>query len=161
MLSLEFLYFHWGVLDDQCSNDHSPIFLKSNNSTPEETNPKWLFHKADWISFKKIYSTLIDEEIPSKPDPMSPFTNTLIKKQNKQSLNPPLNQAPKTNPLFIECREAVKTRKKCSSFLNTTLPESIFKKIPKAQGKICYIIQKETWRNYISILNNISPINKT
>ena len=74
---LIFMEFHWLVHDEECGSDHSLIFLKSKNSTPEETNPKWLIHKADWLKFK-LCSTLIDEEILNKPDPMSAFTNILI-----------------------------------------------------------------------------------
>ena len=101
-----FMDFHWGVHDDQYGSDHSLIFLKSKNSTPEETNPKWQIHKADWIKSDKLYSTLIDEGIFNKPDPMSAFTNTLIKtaKQTipKSSTKPHL----KTNPwLTVEYRQ--------------------------------------------------------
>ena len=49
MLSLNFPGRSMGVHDDQCGSDHSPIFLKSKNLTPEETNSKWQIHKADWI----------------------------------------------------------------------------------------------------------------
>ena len=77
--SLIFMDFHWWFHDDQYSSNHSPIFLKLKNSTPEETNPKWQIHKADWIKFDELCSTLIDEGIFNKPDPMSAFTNTLIK----------------------------------------------------------------------------------
>ena len=108
-----FMNFHWEVHDDQCRNNHSPIFLKSKNSTPEETNPKWQIHKTDWIKFNKLYSILINEEIFNKPNPMSAFTNTLIKIAKQIILESSTKPNPKTNPWFtVECREAVKTRKK-------------------------------------------------
>ena len=94
---LIFMDFHWRVHDDQCGSDHSPIFFKSKNSAPEETNPKWQIHKADWIKFDKLCSTLIDKGIFNKPDPMSAFINTLIKIANKQSLSPPPNHTQKQN----------------------------------------------------------------
>ena len=109
---LIFVDFHWGICDDQCGSDHSPIFLKSKNSTPKVTNPKWQIHKADWIKFDKLCSTLIDEGRFNKPDSMSAFTNTLIKIA-KQTIPKSSKLHPKTNPWFtVECREAIKTRKK-------------------------------------------------
>ena len=33
-----FMDFHWGVHDDQCGSNHSQIFLKWKNSTPEKIN---------------------------------------------------------------------------------------------------------------------------
>ena len=129
-----FMDFHWGVHDNQCGSDHSPIFLKFKNSTPEETNPKWQIHKADWIKFDKLCSTLIDEGIFIKPKPTSAFTNTLIKIAKQTIPKSSTKLHPKTNLWFtVECREAVKTRKKYSSFLNTILPESIFKNTNKPE----------------------------
>ena len=120
--------------------------------------------KADWIKFDKLCSKLIDERIFNKPDPMSTFTNTLIKIAKQTIPKSSTKPHPKTNPwITVECREAVKAREKCSSFLNTTLPESIFKNTNKPKSKACYSVKKakkETWRNYISKLNKI-PINKT
>ena len=133
---LIFMDFHWGVHDYQCGSNHSPIFLKSKNCTPEETNPKWLVHKADWIKFNKLCSTLIDKELLNKPDPMSAFTDIIIKLVKQTIPKSSTKPHPKTNPWFtVECREAVKTRKKCSSFLNTTLPESIFRNNNKLKQK--------------------------
>ena len=95
-----FMDFHWGVHDDQCSSDHSPILLRSKNFTPEEPNPKWLIHKADWIKFNKLCSTLIDEEILYKPNSMSAFTNTLIKIAEQTIPKSFTKPHPKNKPLI-------------------------------------------------------------
>ena len=160
-----FIDFHWGVHDDQCGSNHSPIFFKSKNLAPEETNPKWQIHKADWIKFDKLCSTLIDEGIFNKPEPMSAFINTLIKIA-KQTI--PMSSTwphPKTNPWFtVECREAVKTRKKMLKLFKHNPTRNNLKKYQQAWAKACYTIKrakKEIWRNYISKLNNKIPINKT
>ena len=115
--------FQWGVHDDQCGSDHSPIFLKLKNSTPEETNPKWLIHKTDWIKFNKLCSTFINKEILNKPDPISAFINTLIKIAKQIIPKSSTKPHPKTNPWFtVEYREAVKTGGgKCSSFFKHNL----------------------------------------
>ena len=134
-----FMDFHWGVHDDQYGSNYSPIILKSKISTPDETNPKWQIHKADSIKFDKLCSTLIYEGIFSKPDPMPAFTNTLIKMAKRTTPKSSIKPHPKTNLWFsVECREAVKTRKKCSRFLNTTLPESIFKNTYKPKQNLLY-----------------------
>ena len=51
---------------------------------------------ADLIKFDKLCSILIDEEIFNKPDPMSAFTNTLIKiaKQTIPKYSPPKKKNP-------------------------------------------------------------------
>ena len=94
-----FMDFHWRVNNDQCGSDHSPIFLKSKNSTPEETNLKWQIHKIDWIKSDKLYSTLIDGGIFNKPDPMSAFTNTQIKIAKQTIPKSSTKSYPKNKPL--------------------------------------------------------------
>ena len=74
---------------------------------------------------------------------MSAFTNTLIKIVKQTIPKSFTKPHPQTNPWFtVECRETVKTRKKCSSFLNTTLPESIFKNTNKPKQKHAILSKK-------------------
>ena len=161
MLSLSFHGLSMGVHDDQCGSDHSPIFLKLKNLTREETESKWQIPKADWIKSNKLCSTLINKEIINKPYPMSTFTKTLIKIAKQTILKSSTKPHSKTNPWFkVECREAVKTKKKCSNISNITFPETISKNTNKLEQKLVISLKKlkkETRRNYISKLNNKTP----
>ena len=78
------LDYEWHIHEDLCRSDHFLVILTSN-VVKEETAPnRWIFKKADWLSFQiQCTSELTEEAVMSAKDPTSQFTDLLIKAANK------------------------------------------------------------------------------
>ena len=49
-----FIDYSWQVLGDLCGSDHYPITIDSNEPNQIKRNVKWIFSKANWVSFKEL-----------------------------------------------------------------------------------------------------------
>jgi ribonuclease HI len=162
-----FLDFEWEVHEDLCGSDHFPTFLHCNNRLDLGYIPKWKLKKADWPELKKLCELELTPEfvVRMKEDPNETFTSTLHNIAEKTI--PKTSTAPRKlhKPWWTdECQEAYTNRKKALKEFKknpTQIKLNKFKLEYARARKIIRASMKTTWREYVSKLNDRTPINKT
>ena len=72
-----FLDFNWQVEEDQWGSDHYPIILQNQFYSPEDRQPRWQFHKANWPQFQNMCSIITPDLFEGSDDPLKLFTETV------------------------------------------------------------------------------------
>ena len=94
--------------DDLCGNDHFPIFLNNIASGFEEPNEKWNLNKADWLSFKALCESDINETTLKAKDPIDNFTTILYEIAEKTIPKTSLKTKKKKKACFTDdCKTSI------------------------------------------------------
>ena len=158
--------FTWSVHEDLCGSNHYPTFLHMHDFHIPDRVPKWNLNKADWSEFTRICNTELQPNIfeDVKDDPMAVFTSSLhfiaemtIPKTSNQS-------KPKHKPWWNDdCQEAKSNRLKAlRRFIKTPSRENL-DNVRKQYAKSRQVMResmRNSWKNYVSQLNNRTPIKK-
>ena len=160
-----FIDYSWQVLDDVCGSDHYPIKIDSNEPSQIKRNARWIFNKADWVSFKELCKENISKEVfENTVDSISTFTSILYeiatKTIPKTSTNPKFPIKPWFND---ECIQAVNERKRALYRFERepTLEKKIeYKRLQAKSRKIIKTNKRKSWHEYVNKLQSSTPIKK-
>ena len=152
------------VCDDQHGSDHFPVLMESVICSDADHNPKWKLNKANW----ELFHTMCDNELSvehfsDSPDIVADFTASLINISNKcipKTATTPRESKPWFND---DCKEAIKQRKQAlSKFCKNPLKEKLNDiKVFRAKARRTIRASKRnSWKSYISKINNRTPIKK-
>lgn len=152
---------NWAVLDDTHGSDHFPIKIQAE--TPQtSTSPNFFnFKKASWSSFSEECKTNLNSNSDCKT--VESFSETLLNISNQNI--PRLSSKPRKNKSWFNdaCRRAVeiKRNKLRKAQKNGTYENIRDFKIAQAQSrKTCREAKKNSFRSYISKINNKTPMSK-
>ena len=154
--------FSWSVHDDQCGSDHFPIILTTDREN-EDTQQRWKFKKADWASFRALCSMEITQDVIECDSPVDTFTNTLLEIADKTIPKTSTSSKVKKPWYDDECRNARKQRLKSEKFYRRFPISRNHSTLRIARAKARRTVKskrKEYWRNFVSKLNNRTPISK-
>ena len=161
-----FLDFEWQVHDDLCGSDHFPTFLNPTNRPDPTGVPRWNLKKADWSEFRTLCeSQLTPETVVGMKDEEETFTSILHTIAEKTI--PKTSAVPRklNKPWWTEeCQEVYNNRKKALNNFKkhpTTEKLNIYKIEHARARRVFRESMKNTWRNYVSKLNDRTPIKKT
>jgi len=159
------LDFKWKVLDDTHGSDHYPILLSYIRPKPQTLFQKWRFNKADWENFTHLcLLEITKEKYDILNEPVTSFTTDLIKIANKTIPKSKTHPKHPPKPWFdTEVQEAIKNRQKALRKISkypTTENLNNFKVLRAKTRRIIRQKKRNTWRNYISKLNNRTPSSK-
>ena len=156
----------WDVHGELCGSDHFPTIMKTLNCDPVIREPRYIFEKANWNSFRD--HTLIEN--------FDDFSRTRTIDENIESINETLINAanmsiPTTDgspryrvPWWTdECELAVGERKNRLRIYQRS--KSIADRVHynKARAKAKNVLsncRKTSWKSYVSKLNVNTPMNK-
>jgi len=159
------LNYKWTPLEDLHGSDHFPILLTPNTPCPDNKLPYWKLTKANWNSFKKQCSNLLQESTSfNTQDPILFFTNTLISIANntipKTSTK---NNKPNKPWINDDCKQAINERKSALRNLRhhptITNLETLRIKRAKARRTI-RTAKKNSWQSFVSKINKNTPMRK-
>ena len=161
-----FLDFKWEVHDDLCGSDHFPTFLHSTNKQDSGYIPKWKLKKANWSEFRQLCELELTPEfvVKIKEDSDETFTSTLHSIAEKTI--PKTSTVPRKlhKPWWTdECQEVYNNRRKAlKDFRKNPTPDKLNKyKLEYARARrTIRESMRTTWRDYVSKLNDRTPINK-
>ena len=124
---------------------------------PDPTGvPRWNLNKADWSEFRTLCESQLTPETGWMKDEEETFTSILHTIEVPRKLNKPW--------WTEECQEVYNNRKTAVNNFKkhpTTDKLNIYKREHARARRVFRESMKNTWRNYISKLNDRSPINKT
>ena len=157
--------FSWQVIDDLCGSDHFPILIEYDATPVEERIPRWILKKADWGTFTALcLEKLINPTFTYNIDPLITFTTILISIADetipKTSTIPTKPHLPWNN---IECKEAIKARKKAERKFNRQPTSDNLSKVRIFRAKARRTIKeikRTSWREFVSKLTPRTPIRK-
>ncbi len=73
------LSFHWSVVDQFLTSEHSPILPSHTSYTPLPNPPHWHFDRADWHLFSSLsYLSLPPSSFSSASDKLIYFTTSIL-----------------------------------------------------------------------------------
>ena len=152
-----FLDYEWNIHEDLCGSDHFAVILTSNAGEEEAAPNRWIFKKADWLSFQVQCTTeLTEEAVMSAEDPVGQFTDLLIKAANKAIPKIRFSKKLPKVPWFNDsCKREIKERKKAQRkfFSNLTLSNVQNYKILKSKARHVVNQQKRnSWRHFCNKL---------
>ena len=156
-----FQNFSWSVLDDLHGSDHHPITLTSIKPPKNSFPQKWNFKKADWTSFAADCKKQLN--LQSANQNYNSFFNILTEICLKHI--PKTSPKPRKNKSWFteECRQAIARKKRAYRLFVKTKSEQSLKeyKICRAQARrILRQSKRETFKKYISKINNRTPMSK-
>ena len=157
--------FTWTTLDDLYNSDHYPILVDTREAAYKSCPIKFIFEKANWSKFKEeaiCYQNV--ESFLNIDDALTYFNSTII---NSATIAIPQTKGvprTKTVPWWNkELQQAVKIKKDAlRKYFRTRLVEdrTSFK---RARAHVRFLIrksQRESWKTYVSSINEKTPINK-
>ena len=160
-----YLDFDSKIVCDQHTSDHNPITISYNKEMFElEKMSKYNYKRADWGSFKNQCENEILEDILDSDDPIVTFTQKLI--------DIATDNIPMTSPFYKkcskpwfddECKAAKRERNKANRFKRRypCLRTHIKAKVANAKTKRLFKKKKkESWKSYVSSINNRTPSKK-
>ena len=162
---LLYIDFSWEVSDDLCGSDHFPIFISTNCDTPGNSSQSFKLNRANWGDFTNLCREQINPEVCDTLFNMSDFTQILqaiAEETIPKSKNKPTRIF---YPWFNEqCKEAIKHRKKALlHFKRNPIGQNLYLfKIAAAKARrTIRQAKRDSWREYVSKLNNRTPIGQT
>jgi ribonuclease HI len=160
-----FLDFTWQVLDDTHGSDHFPIVLETSQNISPDSMKRWSLNRANWTLFQTLCSNTIDvATLLASGDPLSSFTSLVF--AAAEAAIPRTSTVPKhiNKPWFNEeCKNAVSDRKKALNKLKTNpMPVNLdnYKLCRARTRKIIRSTKRQSWKNYVSQLNQRTPMKK-
>ena len=162
ILSLD---FNWRVSDDLCGSDHLPIFIDTVLPSPADSLPHYVLPKANWDLFTHYCETEITSELfENESFPITIFSGKLIEIADKCIPISSGKSKKIKRPWFNkDCKDAINNRKKALSKFEKypTTDNFINFKHRKAEARrIVRSSKKTSWQNYVSTLNNQTPMRK-
>ena len=151
----------WSTLDDTSHSDHYPIIIKNNIPTTTAIPDKLNFKRANWEQFKEQCKNELHTNIDDKS--IEFFTEKLLE-ITKNNI-PRLSTKPRKNKSWFnkECANAVKIKKHMlrTAKKNPTCENIKNFRIAQANSRqICRTAKKESFKRYISKVNNNTPMSK-
>jgi len=157
--------FQWTVEGDPHGSDHFPIVLKTTQDNPQFCPGGWAFKRADWSKFSNLCDTTINRtDILNALDPILNLAETIIDIANQTipKHNPNGRKVPK--PWFSkEVKEKIAGRRRAfrKAQIHPTASNIQQYNIDRAQTrKVIRQSKRASWAQYISKLNNRTPIRK-
>ncbi len=154
------LDFSFNVSSDLYGSDHYPVLLKSTSSNSNTKIPHWNFRKADWAKFEILCENRITEDMD-----IDSFTMEL-QKITEESI--PKSSSTKQKPRYPwfneDCKEAIKSRRKALDYFKKYPSGTNLLKYKAAYAKARRTIRRakrQSWSEYVSMLNSRTPIKKT
>ena len=157
--------FSWSVSRDLYNSDHFPVRLTLADPTPNQTNPRYIYTKANWQSFKEnasCYQSVdsfasVDEAVDyfgsivlAAADSAIPKTSGTLRTRPVPWWNADLQKAHSQKKIAM--RRYYKTRLHQDRIL-----------FYQARSRFHYLqkkAQRESWKHYVSNLTTSTPINK-
>lgn len=160
-----FLDFEWTVLEDTHGSDHFPIILKCTKNSNSNTRPRWNLNKADWSLFTELcLKNITESKYENLEQPMETFTNDLIEIANKAIPKTGTNLKHSPKPWFDkDVKEAINKRKRALRKFKlqpTNQNLNVFKILRAQARKLIRQKKRDSWRVYISKLNERTPSSK-
>jgi hypothetical protein len=155
--------FSWSVHSDLGGSDHFPTILKTVAASTDPPTSRWKFSKADWHQFEILCRTRIGDSVVQSEDPIQVFSELLISISEET--------IPKTSathrihkPWYNDkCKDVVKTRKKAERYFRKyPSPANLnsYRKVNAQARRSIKTEKRQSWRNFISKINNRTPISK-
>ena len=152
--------YSWSVLDSLHGSDHFPILLSSILPAVSSNPSRWNFTRADWTEFQTLCSTDLTSD---KIDSPEQFLECLI--EIAENCIPKTSTRPrKDNPWFNEdCRRAIAAREAAFKDLLRRPSNINLTRFRMQRAKARRIIReskRDSWRRYVSKINNHTPVGK-
>ena len=158
------LDYEWKVHDDLSGSDHFPIFLKNIATGVEEPSEKWKLNKADWLSFKALCESEINETILKAKDPIDNFTTILYEIAEKTIPKTSTKTKKKKKPWFNDdCKTSIQKRRQALRQFNTRPMHQNLENYRVFRAKASRTIRdskRKSWKQYVSKLNSRTSIKK-
>ena len=160
-----FMDYTWVVEEDQHGSDHFPIILRSNFHPPDERQPRWQFHKADWETFRSLCEDrLCMEDFEHAEHPIEGFTEIVLDIASHCIPQSTPNPKRPTKPWFSEeCKQAIRKRKKALRDFKKQPTQYRLQQYLLERARARQIIRnnkKKSWQDYVSKLNTRSSMKK-
>ena len=158
------LDFNWNIDDDLHNSDHFPIVVNLNDHHDYERPKKWNINTADWGLFCKLSSPKYPtDSFEDLNDLVSYFTtmifNAAIASIHRSSGRINKKCVPWWN---AECKKAIKIKRQAWTKYRRQKNDANFIDFKRASAvarKTIRGAQKESWRMYVSTINEQTPIN--
>ena len=158
------LDFSWKLDDDLHNSDHFPIVVNLNDHHDYERPKKWNINTADWSLFCKLsspkYSTDSFEDLN---DLVSYFTSIIFNAASASIHRSSGRINKKCVPWWnAECKQVIKIKRQAWTKYRRQKNDVNFIDFKRASAvarKTIRKAQKESWRMYVSTINEQTPIN--
>ena len=152
---------NWSVLEDTHGSDHFPIMIQEEIPHISTAPDLFNFNKANWSSFSEECENKLQPNSDCKS--VEDFSETLLNISDKHI--PRLSAKPRKNKSWFndDCRKAVqnKRNKLRQAQKNATYENIRDFKIAQAQcRKTCRQAKKNSFKHYVSKINNKTPMSK-
>ena len=153
--------FSWSVSEDLYGSDHFPIFISPVNVPKTCLPSKWNFKKADWCAFSTECQNQLN--LDSSISSYEGFTDVLLPICDKHI--PKTSGKPRKNKSWFseECHLLIKrTKSALRKYIRSKSEEDLitFKKCRAEARRVLRSSKRDSFRNYISKINNKTPMNK-
>ena len=160
-----FADFMWSTYDDQCSSDHVPVIIKTENKLNFEGKPHWNLEKANWSNFRAQANFTSPITDFSDIDDLCEYITQVIVSAATISI-------PITKPLVGKisvpwwngcCRVAVNNKKRSyRRYLRTPTLENynLYKKANSEAKRVVRKSKKTSLAYFLAGINSQTPIEK-
>ena len=155
--------FSWEVHDDCCGSDHFPIILTAAVSDDQIKQQRWKCKQADWTTFKALCSTHLNKHTFKSDDPITDFSSSLLEITEKTIPKSSVSSKPRKPWFDNDCKQAISERKKAERSFRKSPCHSKLSSFRIYRAKARRIIKhkkKTSWRQFVSSINNRTPMNK-
>ena len=154
-------FLTWYTQEDTSFSDHYPIIIKNNIPTKTEIPNKLNFKKANWEYFRNQCKKEL--HLNSNNKTIESFTEKLL--EITENSIPKLSTKPRKNKSWFNktCAEAIKNKKRMLRIAKKNPNQENLKNFKIAQAKArqtCRTEKKESFKKYISKINNNTPMTK-
>ena len=165
-LFLDFNFdFNFEVHDDLCGSDHFPVFLHPSQQRGNDNVQRWKLNQADWPEFSRLCAMELTPDTMSAVDNDMDILTSSLKficecTIPKSSASPRKLNKPWWNE---ECQIAVNARKRALRIFKkrpTQANLNHFRQQFARARKVIRDSMRNSWKDYVSKLNNRTPSNK-